>query len=76
MSTWVIQLFDAQGYYTSVSGLTVDEVKQVAFARAKRASTIVAMTLPFVGMWRNGMLDVTAPQATREAFRSLERGGG
>lgn len=77
---YVILLFEHTGYYGSVCGISLEEVRQAAQVRSSKAKSLVACSLPFQGKWvpsafnKGSMIrDVSLPEDFRLALTHLDR---
>jgi hypothetical protein len=70
---WVIQLFDKEGYYSSVTAPDLTTVKERADKRAASLKGLLATTVPFEGTWSHGMLDVSTPEDFKPVLAHLDR---
>ena len=71
---FVTLLYDKEGYYTSVLGLSKDEVICKAYQRTQQIRGLVACSLIFEGKWNGSMPDITPPDDMKVALASLEKG--
>jgi hypothetical protein len=69
----VIQIFDHEGYHSSVVAVTEEEVRTRARLRVHKS--FVAFTLPFPGTWDGSLPDVSMPMEWKEALASINRPG-
>jgi hypothetical protein len=69
------QLFDREGYYSSVYGDTPEDVKAKVEQRTSKLKTILVVSLPFRGRWsESGLRDVSFPDDDwRRAFAVFDR---
>jgi hypothetical protein len=56
---FVIQLFDKSGYFTSIMGNSIEEVKEKVSKKVKFIG--IACSLPFQGKWFGKIPDVSCP---------------
>lgn len=77
---YAILLFEHTGYYGSVCGISLEEVRQAAQARSSKAKSLVACSLPFEGKWIESefnqglmMRDVSMPEDFHLALAHLDR---
>jgi hypothetical protein len=71
---WVVQLFDREGYYSSVTASSIEEVKEKAEVRMSKLKTILAASVPFEGHWSSsGLRDISLPADFKEALSALDR---
>ena len=73
----VIQLFDREGYYSSVMAETDEGVHAAAEMKSSRVKGLVACSLPFLGKWDkpNTVMDVTLPPDFKEVLAEIDRPG-
>ncbi len=78
--TWVVQIFNRDGYYTHVSAATKLEVRAQAdqrLARMSKASrdSMVAMSIPFEARFTGQrILDITLPEDFKLELSALDKG--
>ncbi len=55
------QLFDREGYYTTLIASSVEELRAAVAKRTAALKGLIACSLPFEGAWRGRTPDVTLP---------------
>jgi hypothetical protein len=72
---FVIQLFDKDGYYTSVKGASIKMVREKASIRSAHRG-FTACTVPFQGKWAAGVMDVSTPAEFKSTLAEVDRPRG
>jgi len=70
---WVIQLFDKEGYYSSVTACDAATVRERASKRANALKGLIATTIPFEGSWNHGIANVSTPDDFKTVLAHLDR---
>jgi len=71
--TWVIQLFNRDGYYAHVSASSEHEAKERASQRAQKVA-LIATSIPFqAGRSARGYLDITLPENFKDALGTVNK---
>jgi hypothetical protein len=71
---FAVLLFD-KGYYAAVTSHDLGALRAAVTVRTARVKSLVACTVPFEGMWRGHLPDVTLPEAFEEELVTLNRQG-
>jgi hypothetical protein len=72
---YVLQLYDREGYYGSVKGRTLEELKVRAARRTSQVQGLLATSLPYPGTWAGPHLpDVSLPAEWKAEMAALDKG--
>ncbi len=72
---YVVQLFNQEGYYTSVKAASLKAVREKAASRTALKG-FTACTVPFQGKWIGGLMDVSTPADYKETLAEVDRPSG
>lgn len=67
-----VQLFDQEGYVTTVTAPTKKEALEKAAKRTHKNKTLTACSMPFKGSWEGTTMNVSAPSEFKEAMALLD----
>lgn len=69
----VVQLFDREGYYTSITAAEPEELRAKVAARSSVVKSTVACSLPFAGTWSGRLRDVSMPADFKKELAIVDR---